>query len=59
MFKSSRRNQVEGALDRIAGWLLETIGRLTGRSSLRTKGKAARARGAVRRRTSQIKRAAH
>jgi uncharacterized protein YjbJ (UPF0337 family) len=57
MFKSSRRNRMEGALDGIAGRLLEAIGRLTGRSSYKAKGKAARARGAVNRRTGQGKRA--
>ena len=48
MFKSSRRDQAEGGLDRLAGRLLEAIGRLTGRRSYQAKGKAARARGAVR-----------
>jgi uncharacterized protein YjbJ (UPF0337 family) len=59
MFKSSRRDATEGTLDRIAGRILEAIGRLTGRSSYSAKGKAARARGAIRRRKGQFKRAAH
>ena len=57
MFKSSRRDRMEGALDRIGGRVLEAIGRLTGRTSYKAKGKAARARGAARRRKGGIKRA--
>jgi uncharacterized protein YjbJ (UPF0337 family) len=57
MFKSSRRDQAEGSLDRLAGRLLEAIGRLTGRRSYQAKGKAARARGAVRGRKGRAKRA--
>jgi uncharacterized protein YjbJ (UPF0337 family) len=59
MFKSSRRDRMEAALDRIGGRLLEAIGRLTGRSSYKAKGKAARARGAARTRKAHIKRALH
>jgi uncharacterized protein YjbJ (UPF0337 family) len=59
MFKSSRRDRMEGALDRLGGWLLEMIGRVTGRRSYTAKGKAARARGAARRRKGLMKRAAH
>ena len=56
MFKSSRRDQAEGVVDRLAGRVLEAIGRLTGRRSYQAKGKAARARGAVRRRKGRVKR---
>ena len=56
MFKSSRRDRAEGGLDRIAGRVLEAIGRLTGRRSYQVKGKAARGRGAVRGRKGRIKR---
>ena len=45
MFKSSRRDRREGTMDRIGGRLLEAIGRLTGRTSHKAKGKAARTRG--------------
>jgi uncharacterized protein YjbJ (UPF0337 family) len=57
MFKSSRRDRAEGALDRLGGRLLEAIGRLTGRRSYQAKGKAARGRGAVRERKGRAKRA--
>lgn len=57
MFKSSRRDQAEGGLDRVAGRVLEAIGRLTGRRSYQVKGKAARGRGAVRARKGRAKRA--
>jgi uncharacterized protein YjbJ (UPF0337 family) len=59
MFKSSRRDRTEGAMDRLGGRLLEAIGRLTGRRSYTVKGKAARARGATRRRKGLAKRAVH
>jgi uncharacterized protein YjbJ (UPF0337 family) len=58
MFKSSRRDQTEGVLDRLAGRVLEVIGRLTGRRSYQAKGKAARGRGAMRGRKGRMKRAA-
>jgi uncharacterized protein YjbJ (UPF0337 family) len=58
MFKSSRRNKAEGRADRIRGWLSETAGRLTGRSSQKLKGKATRKRGAVKTRKGHAKQAA-
>jgi uncharacterized protein YjbJ (UPF0337 family) len=58
MFKSSKRDRAEGGLDRLAGRVLEAIGRLTGRRSYQAKGKAARARGAARNRKGRAKRAA-
>jgi uncharacterized protein YjbJ (UPF0337 family) len=45
MRKSSRRDKTEGTIDRVAGRVLETISRLTGKTSTRATGKAARARG--------------
>jgi uncharacterized protein YjbJ (UPF0337 family) len=48
MFKSSKRDRAEGGLDRLAGRVLEAIGRLTGNRSSQAKGKAARGRGAAR-----------
>jgi len=45
-------------LDRIGGRLLEAWGRLTGRTSAKTKGKAARGRGAARQTTGKAKRSA-
>jgi uncharacterized protein YjbJ (UPF0337 family) len=58
MFKSSRRDQAEGGLDRLAGRVLEAIGRLTGSRSSQAKGRAARGRGAARGRKGRAKRAA-
>jgi uncharacterized protein YjbJ (UPF0337 family) len=57
MFKSSRRDQAEGGLDRLGGRVLEMIGRLTGRRSHQAKGNAARGRGALRGRKGRVKRA--
>jgi uncharacterized protein YjbJ (UPF0337 family) len=48
MFKSSGRNKAEGRLDRIGGWVLERVGRITGRTSHKVKGKGARTRGSAR-----------
>ena len=44
MFKSSRRDKAEGRMERMAGRLLELIGR--GSPKKKVKGKAARTRGA-------------
>jgi len=46
--KSSKRDKAEGAVDRIAGKILDFVGRLTGNTSHRAKGKAAQGRGAFR-----------
>jgi uncharacterized protein YjbJ (UPF0337 family) len=46
--KSGRRDKAEGALDRVAGRVLEAFSKLTGKRSARAKGKAARGRGKVR-----------
>jgi uncharacterized protein YjbJ (UPF0337 family) len=56
--KSARRNSTEGTLDRIAGRLMELVGKVTGRTSTRAKGRAARGRGAGRRQTATGKRKA-
>jgi uncharacterized protein YjbJ (UPF0337 family) len=58
MAKSARRNQSEGTLDRLAGRVMEMIGKLTGRKSSTAKGKAARARGSARGAKGRTKRAA-
>ena len=57
--KSSRRDRIEGMLDGIGGRMLEAIGRMTGRTSYKVKGKAARTRGRARARKGQVKRAVH
>ena len=48
MAKTARRNKAEGKLDKLAGRVLDEIGKLTGKRSTRAKGKAARGRGAAR-----------
>jgi uncharacterized protein YjbJ (UPF0337 family) len=45
MRRSSRRDKTEGTIDRVAGRVLETFSKLTGKRSTQAKGKAARARG--------------
>ena len=55
--KSAKRNNAEGTLDRIAGRLMEMFGKLTGRTSPKVKGKAARTRGAGRRQKGRAKKA--
>jgi uncharacterized protein YjbJ (UPF0337 family) len=46
--KSRRRNSAEGTMDRIAGRVMEAIGRVTGSNKTKAKGGAARGRGAGR-----------
>ena len=55
MFKSSRRNKTEGRLDKMGAWVLETLGRITGRTSHKAKSKAARTRGSARKTTGRAK----
>jgi uncharacterized protein YjbJ (UPF0337 family) len=55
-FKSGERDRGEGAVDRIAGKILEVVGALTGRRSQQAKGKAARARGRFRTERGNVKR---
>jgi uncharacterized protein YjbJ (UPF0337 family) len=57
MAKSSRRNQSEGALDRLGGKVMELVGKVTGRRSTQAKGKAARFRGSARSTKGRAKRA--
>ena len=58
MFKSAKRNKTEGFLDRVGGQVLEFIGKLTGRTSTKAKGKAAKGRGHARTKSGQAKKAA-
>ena len=58
MFKSAERDKSEGAVDRIAGRVLEAVGALTGRRSQKAKGKAAQARGRFRSGRGEVKRRA-
>jgi len=46
--KSKQRNKTEGTMDRLAGRVMETIGKVTGNRKTKAKGKGARARGAGR-----------
>ena len=48
MVKSGRRDKAEGAIDKVAGRVLEAFSKLTGNRSAGAKGKAARGRGAAR-----------
>jgi uncharacterized protein YjbJ (UPF0337 family) len=56
MAKSGRRDKAEGALDKVAGRVLEAFSKLTGRRSMAAKGKAARGRGAGRSAKGRFKR---
>jgi uncharacterized protein YjbJ (UPF0337 family) len=58
MAKSARRNQTEGTLDKIGGRILEMVGKVTGKSSTKAKGKAARGRGKARSGTGRMRRRA-
>ena len=46
--KTKRRDKTEGTIDRIAGRVLEAVGKVTGNHKTKAKGKGARARGAGR-----------
>ena len=46
--KSRRRDKAEGTIDRIAGKVMEAVGKVTGNHKTRATGKAARGRGAGR-----------
>jgi uncharacterized protein YjbJ (UPF0337 family) len=56
--KSGDRDRAEGAVDRIAGKVLEAISAITGNRSHQAKGKAARARGRFRTERGNVKRGA-
>lgn len=55
MARSARRDRAEGALDKMAGRVLEAFSKLTGSRSAGAKGKAARGRGAGRSRRGRLK----
>ncbi|HEX6012619.1 MAG TPA: hypothetical protein VFY87_12635 [Geminicoccaceae bacterium] len=46
--KTKRRDKTEGTIDKIAGRVLEAVGKVTGNNKTKAKGKGARARGAGR-----------
>ena len=46
--KTKRRDKSEGTIDRIAGRVLEAVGKVTGNHKTKAKGKGARTRGAGR-----------
>ena len=54
--KSARRNKSEGTVDKIAGRVLEAVGKVTGSRKAKGKGKAARGRGAGRSTAGRAKR---
>jgi uncharacterized protein YjbJ (UPF0337 family) len=54
--RSAREDTFRGAVDRIAGRVLEFFGRLTGNRSASLKGKAARGRGGFRATKGHLKR---
>ena len=56
MGKSARRDKAEGALDKLAGRVLEAFSKLTDKRSAGAKGKAARSRGAGRSTRGRLKR---
>jgi uncharacterized protein YjbJ (UPF0337 family) len=53
--KSRRRNTAEGKLDRIAGRVLEAVGKVTGNTKTKAKGRGARGRGSGRSATGRAK----
>jgi uncharacterized protein YjbJ (UPF0337 family) len=56
MPKSARRDKAEGTLDRLAGRVLEMVGKVTGKRKAKATGKAARARGRGRKAKGRVKR---
>ena len=58
MFKSAKRDQTEGFIDRMAGKVLDWWGSITGSRSTKAKGKAAKTRGYVRTNKGRAKKAA-
>ena len=46
--KSRRRDKTEGTIDKIAGRVLDAVGKVTGNRKTKAKGKAARGRGTAR-----------
>ena len=58
MARSARKDKATGTLDKLAGRVLEAVGKVTGRPSQRAKGKAARGRGTFRSSRASAKRRA-
>lgn len=56
--KSGRRDKTEGAIDKVAGRILEAVSKLTGDRKAGAKGKAARGRGHGRSAKGRAKRSA-
>ena len=46
--RSKRRDQASGTIDKVAGRVLDAVGKLTGNRETRAKSKAARGRGSAR-----------
>ena len=46
--KTKGRDKAEGTIDRIAGRVIEAVGKVTGNNKTKAKGRAARGRGAGR-----------
>jgi len=53
--KSSKRSSSEGTIDKIAGRVLEAVGKVTGSNKTKAKGRAARGRGTGRTTTGRTK----
>jgi uncharacterized protein YjbJ (UPF0337 family) len=56
IMRSARVDRFKGAVDRMAGRVLEFFGRMTGKRSASAKGKAARGRGTFRATRGHLKR---
>ena len=54
--RSARRDSTSGTIDKVAGRIMEAVGKVTGNRSAGAKGKAARSRGAGRRAKGRAKR---
>ena len=56
--RSARKDKSAGTVDKITGRIMEVVGKATGRSGTKAKGKAARGRAAGRKGKGRAKRAA-
>jgi uncharacterized protein YjbJ (UPF0337 family) len=54
--RSKRQDEAGGTIDKVAGRVLEAVGKLTGNQKTRAKGKAARGRGFTRSTKARAKR---
>ncbi len=54
--RSARQDKIRGAIDKMAGRVMEAVGKLTGNRSAGAKGKAARGRGMARSAKGRLKR---